>query len=90
MPDKVVVRLPIEFRRHRKITPREIWASSEPPSEMVWEVCPYTRNCEPCQGCPQWEEDEQHGKLQRGCYGTAAEACRVVEAMQRRATPSDT
>jgi len=53
---------------------------------MVWELCPYTRY-EPlkrCEQCPQWEDDPQHGKVQRGCYMLAAEACRVVTAMERR------
>jgi len=67
---------------------REILAQAEPPQEMVWEICPYTRstthNDDRCHHCPQWETDPHYGKVQRGCYGMAAEACRIVFAMQAR------
>lgn len=66
---------------------REIWAQPEPPKEMVWAVCPYLRGHleeSRCQHCPTYIEDEAHGKVQRGCYGMAAEVCRVVFAVQRR------
>jgi hypothetical protein len=67
---------------------REIWDQKEPPSDMVWEICPYTRSTtkddDRCHHCPQWEIDPDHGRLQRGCYAMAAEACRIVFAMQKR------
>lgn len=67
---------------------RELWKQQEPPSEMVWAVCPYLRGHmdeSRCCHCPAWEEHKHHGKVQRGCYGMAAEVCRVVFAMQVRA-----
>lgn len=66
-------------------TAKQIWKQREPPEEMVWAVCPYLRSHmddTECKNCPQWEEHELHGKCQRGCYGLAAEACRIVFAMQ--------
>ncbi len=82
-----VDKIPVRYRRPRNLTGKEIWDVSEPPSEMVWEVCPYLRmdkEDKGCQQCPQWEEDERYGKTQRGCYGLASEACRIVIAMQRK------
>lgn len=74
----------------RLLDGREIWDQQEPPSEMVWEICPYTRSStkddDRCHHCPQWEDDPDYGKVQRGCYGMAAEACRIVFAMQARAS----
>ena len=67
---------------------KEIWAQNEPPMEMVWEICPYTRSTtrdeDRCHHCPQWENDPNYGAVRRGCYGMAAEACRIVFAMQAR------
>lgn len=83
-----VVKAPTDFRHPRSVKPAEMYAQAEPPSEMVWELCPYTSNVKDddrrCRHCPQWEEDEHHGKMQRMCYGLASEACRIVFAMQRR------
>lgn len=31
-----------------------------------------------CKGCPAWERDESYGKVQRGCYGLAKEACNIA------------
>lgn len=70
----------------RTVRGSEVWAQDEPPSEMVWAICPYIRNnLKNCTHCPRYLEDEDHGQVQSGCYGFAAEACRVVFAMQRRA-----
>jgi len=33
------------------------------------------------------EIDERYGEMRRGCYGMAAEACRIVFAMQNREKP---
>jgi hypothetical protein len=64
---------------------KEVWAQKEPPKEMVWAVCPYTRSAgDGCLHCPTWQKDKTYGPVQRGCYGMAAEACRVVFAMQAR------
>lgn len=32
-----------------------------------------------CKGCPAWERDEHYGKVQRGCYGLAQEACNIAQ-----------
>lgn len=66
---------------------KEIWAQPEPSDAMVWAICPYItrRNLELCNRCPKWEWDARgESDVQRGCYGMAAEACRIVFAMQRR------
>lgn len=63
------------------INAREIWAEDEPPAEMVWEVCRYTSMRGACRHCPRVEHDEDLGEVQRGCYGLAAEVCRIVSAM---------
>ena len=78
--------LPVRYRRPRSLTGKEIWDAPAPPAEMVWEVCPYLRLHEDdprCRQCPQWEDDPGYGKVQRGCYGLAEEACRVVFAMRK-------
>jgi hypothetical protein len=82
-----VVNLPIEKVFPSLVKGKEIWAQSEPPPEMVWEICPYTRRSEGrdrCLHCPAWAEDPDYGPVQRGCYGIAAEACRIIFAMQKR------
>lgn len=70
------------------VTPAEIWAIPEPSDEMIWNVCPYTRGIgnvgDGCNRCPEWEPDEHYGKVQRMCRMLAAEACRVMLALQRR------
>lgn len=65
-------------------TPKERWAAPEPPEPMVWAICPYTRDQEPCAECPAWEVDGRGERFRRGCYVMAAGACRVVFAMQAR------
>lgn len=87
-----VENIPVRYTRPRTVKGHDVWATSEPPKEMVWEVCPYLRldRLPPengCQHCPEWE---MHGedKVQRGCYSFAAETCRVVFAMQARETQS--
>jgi len=82
-----VVKLNVTYRRPRKVRGKEIWAQSEPPSEMVWEICPYVKhhpNDYHCMQCPAWFEDPTYGTFQRGCYGMAAEVCRIIFAMQVR------
>jgi len=85
-----VIKFPKKRTYHRIVTGREVWDQKEPSSEMVWEVCPYTRSRrsiddqDGCLHCPRYEEDPDCGKVQRGCYAMAAEACRVVFAMQKR------
>lgn len=80
---------PITKRYPRLIRGKEIFAQPKPPKEMVWELCPYLlhrNNLEnpECAHCPTWEEDPQHGPVQRGCYGLAEEACRLVFAARER------
>lgn len=80
-----VVEFPKEKVYPKLLGGREIWDQAEPPSEMVWEVCPYTRSHDAgCKHCPRFEDDKDYGPMQRGCYGMAAEVCRVVFAMQKR------
>lgn len=75
----------IEKRFPRTVRGEEVWAQDKPPNEMVWAICPYIRaNLERCRHCPEWEEDPDHGTIQKGCYTLAAEACRIVFAMQSR------
>jgi hypothetical protein len=82
-----VKKLDTRFHRSRAVSGREIWDQAEPPCEMVWEVCPYLRSHldeSRCMQCPRWEDDPDYGKVQRGCYGMAAEVCRIIFAMQMR------
>lgn len=72
-------------------SPTEIWAQPEPPEEMVWAVCSHVegRDLQECDHCPMWEETPRPGshkddKVQRGCYGMAAEVCRIVFAVQAK------
>jgi hypothetical protein len=72
-----------------KLTGREIWDAEEPPPEMVWAMCPYLRRGDDCAECPTEEYDGHSEQMvQRGCYTLAAEACRVVAAMQSRSALS--
>jgi len=78
---------PIEKIHPRTVRGREIWAQQEPPTEMVWAVCPWLRlhrDESRCHHCPRYEQDADYGTVQRGCYALAAEVCRVVFAMQER------
>jgi hypothetical protein len=81
-----VEKFPGRFNRHRQISGKEMWSSHKPSDFMVWEVCPYIRSTlERCNECPEWEYDEEVGsKVQRSCYGLAAEACRIVMAVQTK------
>ena len=88
-----VEKISVRYRRPQTLTGKEMWDAPEPPPEMVWEICPYLRmgagaEQEGCQQCPAWDEDKDYGKVQRGCYGFAAEACRVVVAMQKKHEPA--
>ncbi len=87
-----VENIPVRYRRPRTLTGKEIWAVPEPSPEMVWEICPYLRTAaehEGCQQCPQFEQNETYGRVQRGCYGMAEEACRVVLAMHHNQFATD-
>lgn len=85
-----VTKFPKRKVHQREIRGKEIYAQEEPPQEMVWDVCPYLNMHRQeewrCMHCPQWEEDPDHGKVQRGCYGLAAEVCRIIFARQKRMT----
>jgi hypothetical protein len=35
-------------------------------------------------GCPKWAIDSEGDRVQRMCYGMAAEACKVAMAWQKR------
>jgi len=82
--DPKIVKHPARYRYRQSVRAKEMWAQAEPSEEMVWEVCVYTNGLKPCHHCPRWEDDRHHGRVQRGCYSIAAEACRVVFAMQKR------
>ncbi len=79
-----VTTLPTKFRRPSALTPRQIWDASEHVTEaMAWEVCPYLRNLEACEGCPEYDTEIFDGEKissKRGCRALAEEACRVVIA----------
>lgn len=82
-----ISKLPVEKVYPRSVRGREVWDQQEPPPEMVWEVCVYTTGGthERCRHCPAEREDPDHVTVTDGCYVWAAEACRVVFAMQQRA-----
>lgn len=83
-----IVKFPIEKVHRNSIDGCDVWAQPEPPPEMVWAVCPWLRSLHDesrCHHCPRFEQDPDYGEMQRGCYGNAAEVCRVVFAMQNRA-----
>lgn len=90
-----VTKLPVQFRRHPELQPREIWRQDSYVTDlMVWEVCPYLRDLKPCEGCPDFE----HGKCpdgtdvhtKRGCRTLAEEACRVVLAAKEKGPKNGT
>lgn len=86
-----VTKFPVEKVYPDAVGGREVWAQTEPSQEMVWAICPYTRSNQHaikgdnrCLHCPRYEEDPDYGLMSRGCYVMAAEACRIVFAMQAR------
>jgi hypothetical protein len=83
--DKVTP-LPVKFRHRRTVEAKEIGRQPKPSNEMIWEICPYLtgRDLEPCDHCPAWEEDLDHGKVYRLCFGLAEEVCKIIFAVQKR------
>lgn len=87
---KPSLKFPKSKRHRRSVSGNEIWDQQEPPKEMVWEVCPYLRmhrmakDEHHCKHCPPTADVPNYGKGIPGCYGLAAEACRIVFAMQAR------
>lgn len=84
-----ITKFPVEKVYPSTVKGHEIAAQEQPPPEMVWAVCPWVkrpRNSEitRCLHCPRYIEDKDYGQMQLGCYGLAAEVCRVVFAMQKR------
>jgi hypothetical protein len=82
-----VAKFPRRFHHRAIVKAAEMYAQPEPPDEMVWAVCPHLRTAaedKRCSHCPKWEDDPDYGKLQRGCYALAKEACMIVFAMQAR------
>lgn len=73
------------------LTAAIIWEQPEPTDDHVWLLCPYMqgRQHRECDECPMWEQDEDRGKVKRGCRMLAEEACRVAYALGRSARPSD-
>src|SRR3990167_10975261 len=83
-----IIDLPTKGLPFHSVTPAERGASPEPSAFMVHALCPYLRNIERCMGGGAGGEDLAHyGKGTRGCYVMAAEACRIVMAVQRRESP---
>lgn len=80
-----IVNFPVEKTYPKAVDGKEVWDQQEPPPEMVWAMCPYTDGrLSDCRHCPKWLTDEDGDTVSRGCYVFAAEACRVVFAMQAR------
>ena len=82
-----VIRLPKPKKRHKQIVSvREMYCQGNAiPDQMVWDMCRYTKhNDEPCRECPRWEINKDYGKVQRGCFGLALEACRYAMAWIER------
>lgn len=74
-------------KQHKQVVSvKEMYAQGNAhPDQMVWDMCRYTRrNHEHCNECPRWEKDPHYGKVQRGCYGIAHEACRIAMAWSER------
>lgn len=78
-----VTKIPTAAVPHQ-VSAEEMWKAPKPTDRQVWGVCPYIRGTHTvfpkCAGCPEWEEDEDYGKVKRGCRMLAEEACRVVMA----------
>lgn len=80
-----VVDFPKVRKIHREVVkPAEMYAQRQCPDEMVWDMCIYLRQELNCHECPEWEDDEHYGRVQRGCRGLAHEACRIALAWQKR------
>ena len=47
--------------------------------KLIWAICPYLRDLEPCRGCPEWENDPDHGLFMRGCRGLAREVLNICQ-----------
>lgn len=83
-----VLKFPRPKKRHKQVVSvKEMHCQGNAmPDQMVWDMCRYTRrNDDPdCNECPRWEQDKHYGKVQRGCYGMAQEACRYALAWAER------
>ncbi len=81
-----VVRFPLQKKRHDQVVGvKEMYCQGDAPDAMVWDMCRNTkRDQEYCNECPRWEEDKDYGKVQRGCFGMAQEACRYGLAWAER------
>jgi hypothetical protein len=81
---------PIVKKHKQVVSVQEMFAQGEDmPEAMVWDMCRYTKSPRPdednpCKECPRWEEDPNYGKVQRGCFGMAQEACRYAMAWIER------
>lgn len=81
-----ITKIPVEFKHRRLITAGEMYAQPDSPPDLVWEICTYIRGIAHdfrCMHCPTWE-DYQGKRVQRGCYGLAHEAVRIVGAYRAR------
>lgn len=47
--------------------------------KLVWAICPYLRNMKDCRGCPEWEDDPDHGPVKRMCRGIAQEVVNICQ-----------
>jgi hypothetical protein len=75
-----IVDLPTKGVPFKQVSGEELWAAPKPNDRQVWGVCPYLRNLERCEGCPEWEDDPDHGPCKRGCRGLAEVVCRIAMA----------
>lgn len=77
-------------RKHKQVVSvREMYAQGNSyPDQMVWDMCRYTRRNQEdypdCMECSRWENDKHYGKMKRGCFGMAQEACRYAMAWVER------
>lgn len=77
-----VVKFPVAPVFRRTVLGTEVWNMPTPSDLMVWEVCPFLREGRRCRHCPSALYDDK-GRYNT-CYVSAAEACRVVMAVQCR------
>lgn len=88
-----IVQFPGEKVYPNLVKGEEIHRQPEPTEEMVWAVCPWLRAHQDdsrCRHCPAWFEEPNYGTMRYGCYGMAAETCKVIFAMQARASQTVT
>lgn len=85
-----VIKFPTKDKpKHRSqiVRARELYCQGDMPEQMVWDMCAYTKQYPTdtaCKECTRFEEDPDVGKVQRGCFTMAQEACRLAMAWAER------